>query len=82
MSYGIVVCSKCNREIHQHTNAKSRQWYHCEDSTGMCDQADAIYPASMQQVKGNYCGKDDYFSEPYKGLSRAERRRLERKMGI
>ena len=34
MSYGILMCSKCKREIHQ--DGPNYTWLHCEDKTPIC----------------------------------------------
>jgi hypothetical protein len=62
MSSGIVVCSKCNREVHQDGDmllTGSRGWRHCEDKTARCPGASSVYPNSVRDIKGPYCGRDD-----------------------
>jgi len=55
MSTGMVICSKCLREVHQ--DLVDHTWYHCEDATPRCDGADSVYPL-MGHVKGYWCGRD------------------------
>ena len=48
MNYGIVICSKCNREVHQHWTSDDIAvtfdgWYHCEDKSSLCQGATMIY---------------------------------------
>lgn len=59
MSYGIVICSECKREVHQGSWMVDRAWVHCDDSTVICQSATAVYPKSKAEIKGHYCGKDD-----------------------
>jgi hypothetical protein len=58
MSYGVLMCSKCKREIHQ--DGPNRSWQHCPDKTPICQDADKVY------VDGNgigvFCNRD-YFEE-------------------
>jgi hypothetical protein len=58
MSTGIVICSKCKREVHQVKPGKLG-WIHCEDKTPICNEAGAIYPSNISEIVGKYCGKDD-----------------------
>lgn len=55
MSYGLVICSKCGREVHQD---RVRGWFHCEDNTPRCDGASAAYPGSPGEIVGKCCGRD------------------------
>lgn len=55
MSYGIMVCANCKREVHQDKPG----WYHCEDSTLICDEARPVYAESKEAIKGAYCGRDE-----------------------
>lgn len=55
MSSGIVVCSVCNREVHQDG---LRAWRHCEDRTALCSDGSGIYPASTEAIVGRWCGRD------------------------
>lgn len=63
MSAGLVVCSKCRREVHQDgprdQAAGSRSWRHCEDKTARCDGATSEH-ATPEQVQGVACFADDY----------------------
>ena len=63
MSSGLVICSKCKREVHQRgwmplPDGRRSIWHHCEDSTDMCDGADAVYPKSTAEIQGDWCGAD------------------------
>lgn len=60
MSYGLVVCDKCHREVHQDA---VRQWYHCEDATPICLLGTAVYPKSTAEIVGRYCGHDAMFDD-------------------
>jgi len=57
MSTGLVICSKCYREVHQ--DGENHSWRHCEDKTSRCEGASSIYPLSRSFIKGKYCGRDD-----------------------
>ena len=61
MSYGLVVCSKCSREVHQ--DWPHQGWRHCEDKTPRCDGASSIYPRSRADIVGRFCGRDEPASE-------------------
>ena len=56
MSYGIVICSSCLREVHQ--DGPNHTWTHCEDKTPRCDDAASCY-ALMNHIKGKWCGRDE-----------------------
>ncbi len=60
MSTGIVVCSKCRREVHQ-DGPKDKDgrygWRHCEDKTPKCEGATVDY-AERGEPKGRFCGMD------------------------
>ena len=43
MSYGIVICSKCKREVHQ--DGSEHSWRHCEDKTAICQNAEDCWRA-------------------------------------
>lgn len=58
MSYGLVVCSYCNREIHQ--DGPDHTWRHCEDKTPRCIGAAGRYPATAGEIVGTWCGADDF----------------------
>lgn len=59
MSYGIVICSNCNRELHQDGDLNiSNGWRHCEDGSRVCFDGSAIYPESENDIKGRWCGRD------------------------
>lgn len=60
MSTGLVICSACNHELHQDGNKSVMNgWQHCDLKTPMCVGAGAIYPDSLNQIKGKWCGRDD-----------------------
>jgi hypothetical protein len=59
MSYGVVMCSKCNREVHQ-----GNGWYHCEDHEDICVGGQAVYPKSPDELKGKWCGTDSCGMQP------------------
>ena len=60
MSYGLVICSFCKRELHQ-SGRKDQQngWEHCEDRTPRCPDAQSAYPATVEEIRGPWCGADD-----------------------
>jgi len=66
MSSGLVVCSKCKREVHQ-GDAKlfpPKGWYHCigtrwDADTPICEGAKAIWPPSQREINGPFCGVDN-----------------------
>jgi hypothetical protein len=60
MSYGLLICSMCQREVHQ---GKDRRWHHCEDKTPC---AAVIYAEKESDIKGKWCGRDD-FDKKFKG---------------
>ena len=59
MSYGIVVCSICKREMHQ--DGDNHTWRHCEDKTPRCVGAYLIYPRpyDLKNIVGKWCGCDE-----------------------
>ena len=58
MSYGMVICSKCKREVHQ--DGPGQSWTHCEDKTPRCEGAQSIYPSKdRSELVGKWCAKDD-----------------------
>jgi hypothetical protein len=67
MSTGIVVCSACQREVHQDGPKDARgttTWTHCEDGTPRCAGATSDYPDSRAAIKGRWCGRDQ---DPFAG---------------
>lgn len=59
MSYGIVICSVCDREVHQDGDKGIRNgWRHCESGAVICIGGQAIYPDSESQIVGRWCGRD------------------------
>lgn len=54
MSTGLVICSTCKREVHQGAGF----WYHCEDRSPRCELASSVYPKSLDEIVGKYCGMD------------------------
>ncbi len=79
MSYGLVICSVCKREVHQ-TSPGSNGWTHCEDSTPRCPGAVSAYPASDEEIVGKYCGRDDCEDLPgaFHALPRRNKRPCDR----
>lgn len=57
MSYGLLICSECNREVHQ--DGPNQTWRHCETKTPMCANAMRLYPKSAADINGKFCGCDD-----------------------
>lgn len=67
MSTGMVICSRCQREVHQWGDHRIRRaWVHCDDRSPICDTATAAYPMSVEDVRGDYCCADG----PLPGRSR------------
>ena len=61
MSYGIVMCSICHREVHQDgPRDNGNGWRHCEDRSIICTGGQASYPESVEQIKGKWCGRDGF----------------------
>lgn len=59
MSMGMVICSKCKKEVHQWGRKGVRDgWIHCEDKSPRCEGATSDYPQSHNEVNGPWCGKD------------------------
>ena len=60
MSWGLVICSVCKREVHQ-SGPKDREngWEHCEDRTPRCHEGQSQYPAVAEDIAGKWCGADD-----------------------
>lgn len=63
MSWGMCICSKCHREIHQNGESfegglRKSVWQHCEDNTPICESATAQHAQSLKEVSGRYCGCD------------------------
>jgi len=71
MSFGIAICSKCKREVHQQSLlnreqrfvSQSRKWVHCEDGSDICTGATAVHATSTAEIQGKWCGADDLFGE-------------------
>lgn len=63
MSYGLVICSVCKREVHarmiSNINSSGDNWEHCEDKSPRCYGASSIYPKSKDEIVGIACGYDD-----------------------
>ena len=62
MSYGLLICSECHKEVHRGVTRGIR-YYHCEDMSNMCTGATAIYPDKKEDIQGPYCGNDDLYGE-------------------
>lgn len=61
MSTGLVICSTCQREVHQHgwrPPSQTAIWKHCEDGTELCAGASVVYPAHRTDIKGTFCEAD------------------------
>lgn len=60
MSYGIMVCDACAREVHQDggldPETKRHRWRHCDDKTPACGK---VRYAGDGEPKGKFCGADD-----------------------
>ena len=73
MSWGLVVCSYCKREVHQdgprnhsklcqcpgNTGFCLATWTHCEDGKPICDDSSAIYPKDSMDIRGKVCRRDE-----------------------
>lgn len=57
MSYGLVICSVCKREVHQ--DGPNQTWRHCEDKTPRCAGAVSAYPQTTNEIRGKWCGRDN-----------------------
>lgn len=58
MGFGIVICDKCRRELHQNSY---RVWIHCNDESIICKSATAVYCDDTRLIVGQWCGKDDVY---------------------
>lgn len=59
MGTGLVICSRCQREIHQDGDRDLRNgWQHCEDGTPICEDSGTRYPSTRSEIRGRYCGAD------------------------
>jgi hypothetical protein len=58
MSYGVCICSECNREVHQALRVSRRVWFHCDDRSELCQNAVAQRADSKAQIRGEYCLED------------------------
>lgn len=72
MSYGVVACSKCRREVHQngpvvhHSSCKTptrcycpHGWTHCEDLSARCEGAESSYIGHLKgEPVGRFCSID------------------------
>ena len=60
MGTGLIVCSACNREMHQDGDRETENgWRHCEDKSPRCPRAQGRYPLSKDEIVGSFCGMDD-----------------------
>ncbi len=57
MSFGLVICSTCKREVHQ--DGENHTWRHCEDKSPRCEGAVSAYPTDKSGIAGKFCGMDD-----------------------
>ena len=58
MSYGVLICSECDREAHRIRRGERTVWFHCEDQTDLCPNAVATFADNESQIKGQYCLAD------------------------
>jgi len=56
MSFGIVICGVCKREVHQ--DGENQSWRHCEDKTARCEGAYSTCPNDLEEIVGEWCGRD------------------------
>lgn len=56
MSFGIVYCANCKREVHQ--DGGNRSWRHCDDKTTICAGFSAEYVDNVKDIVGKWCGRD------------------------
>lgn len=56
MSYGVVMCDKCYREVHQ--DGPDHSWTHCEDKTPKCAEASTVYRDDFTPAVGKFCFRD------------------------
>lgn len=76
MSYGVVMCSVCQREVHQSGSWPNRAWAHCEDGSAICEGARAAYPRTPAELKGEWCGADSCGMQPeFDQAKRREKRK-------
>ena len=63
VSWGVVACSTCRREVHQNgpeekpdapAGFRRSTWLHCEDQTPRCEGASSDY---LQNLKGAPVGR-------------------------
>jgi hypothetical protein len=59
MSWGIVACSKCRREMHQNGPVVDdvATWLHCEDQSPACEGG-RFCPEYEDEVRGKFCQID------------------------
>jgi hypothetical protein len=59
MSSGLMICSRCRREVHQDGPKNiANGWRHCVDRTPRCFAGSSEYPASRAEIVGPFCGAD------------------------
>jgi hypothetical protein len=81
VSYGLVICNQCKREVHQDGSPTlpngPNTWRHCEDKTPRCVGAVSIYPSARADIAGKWCGRDEMGSpeEPRGALKPRARRK-------
>lgn len=74
MSYGVVMCSKCQREVHQSNTG----WFHCDDKSDICVGADRPYARSPSDLKGEWCGVDSCGLQPQFAKAKRDQQRIHR----
>ncbi len=79
MSTGLVICTKCRREVHQDGPPMAddptgrRTWRHCDRGTALCLGASTRFPTGAGEIVGKWCGLDDLEGR-YEGSRRARER--------
>ncbi len=81
MSYGLVICSFCKREVHQDGTKDAttgrHAWKHCNTGSWICHDAKAIHPQSRDEIMAEFCGADDFDGKfkPYRPMGASHDRR-------
>lgn len=63
MSWGVVACSVCRREVHQNgpedPKTRTHGWTHCEDGTPRCEGSVSAYLSQLSgEPVGRFCNID------------------------
>ena len=70
MSYGMVICEICHKEVHQdgpRDEGGRGTWRHCykfHGGTPICEGAKGIYPQTREEIVGLFCQTDGLAPEP------------------